>query len=464
LCAEKGEEGVRTAEKGSARARTEKERTVFGGPRLSEAHPLGLFYVYPQGALWLVKGDDGRGDHGDEDGFVLQTFFRLRHPFQFVEDPADVFPRGIVVEQVVHVLGGEEVGKEGGSRQYGDDEGEVVDGVGPVVVLPDPAVSFVDVGGVGGEGGGKVDGKGGLVEDGPEGLDGDGAGRPAGVAIRGDGVVQGDPGRMDDDAGVGWRRVLHLQGPCLVLEADVTPRVEDGCGVRRAGRAIPGGALLCGKEADVEQGEGLFEDEEQERLLIVLGEVFREGEDGLVGHFEDWEERARPDDGGVGRLGVRRERHVYEATSELDGRLCEMGPICESEGDVAVVRTDRLEEDPVRVVFVVAVFVSVREGAICFHPRPEERCPEGTPRRGQVCLFPGCGGGHALRDVLFDAVRDQLFRVLDECVKGDLRDEHGPVLEKGGETRVTFRRRGQEGVLHPKVCLVRLYKKQKKRM
>lgn len=394
--------------------------------------------MFPEGALGLVDGDDGGGDHGDEDGFVLETSFVLCDPFHFVEDPADVVLRGVVVEEVFHALWGEEVREEGGGGQYGDDEGEVVDGVGAVVVFLDPAIGVVDVGGGGGEGGAEVDGKGGLVEDGPEGFDGDGVCGPGGVAIGGDGVVEGDPGRVDDDPG-GWgRRVLDLQGPRVVPEADVTPRVEDGGGVGRAGRAIPGPAFLCGKEANVEEGDGLFEGVEQERLLIVFGEVAGEGEDGLVGDLEDREEGAGPDDWGAWGLGVGRARHVDEASCELDGGLGEVVPIREAERDVGVVRTDCLEEDLVGVVVAVFVFVAVREGAFHLRPGPEESAPEGAPRRGHVCQFLGGGGRHALRDVPFDSVCDQLFGVLDEGVEGDLRDEHGAVLLKGGEARVTF--------------------------
>ena len=68
-------------------------RTVFVGPRITEATFFRGGDMSHQGAILFVEGDDESGDHGDEKGFKSHSLFCPGFPVHGAVNGTNLFRR-----------------------------------------------------------------------------------------------------------------------------------------------------------------------------------------------------------------------------------------------------------------------------------------------------------------------------------------------------------------------------------
>ena len=136
-------------------------------------------------------------------------------------------------------------------------------------MVPNPFIGVVNVIDTGSRGGLEVLWKSGFAKDGFEGLQVEGGCKPIGIAIGGDGVVEGDGGGRDS----GRRGHTACRGRMRSVSiTEMAPRVKDRLCVWSTG----GGRLidLSREEIDLEAVEGVLkglDDEIGLRLMVWIG-------------------------------------------------------------------------------------------------------------------------------------------------------------------------------------------------
>lgn len=133
---------------------------------------MALFgHLDPEGALFLVQGDDKCSKHSYKNGLLgLALVFSLGHPFQVGVNLVHLVPVYAEREEMIFLRWVKKVREKVLGSNYSDNEGEMMDGFIGTILFLDPYVGCVDVWELGGPGGLVILRKKGFVQNGVEGV------------------------------------------------------------------------------------------------------------------------------------------------------------------------------------------------------------------------------------------------------------------------------------------------------
>ena len=180
--------------------------TMLAGPLVSKARVTPFGHLDPEGAPLLIKSDDQRSEHPNEDGLLLHALARsFGDPIHVSIDAVDLRPGYAGWEEIVHFMGDKKIWEKTFRGDNRDDEGKMMEGFIRTILPGDKFVGVFDVIELRG-GGVVIRRKGGLVQDGVDVIQVQVCGFPGRVAILGDRVLKGNGLRR------GWRGWVERGG------------------------------------------------------------------------------------------------------------------------------------------------------------------------------------------------------------------------------------------------------------